>query len=109
MSAPDTGVGRRDVGAARTQAAATAAHRITYRDHAEAAIAAFIRENYAFTADDIHDEIPDGIEPHSPNLLPAVILTAARQHLIRQVGWRRSTRPSRHASMLRVWKGTAHD
>lgn len=94
----------RDDGAERALAADTAAHRL-YREYAERAIAAFIWENHHFTADDIHMEIPEGVTPHSPNVLPAIILTAARRGDITHVGWRKSTRPSRHAAVLRVWKG----
>lgn len=101
-----TGEQQRDIGAQKTLAAATAAHRIEYRQHAERAIAAFRWENCDFTADDVHAEIPDEIQPHGPNVLPAVILTAARRGLIKHVGWARSTRPSRHAAAVRVWKGT---
>lgn len=105
MSTTDTGEQRRDQGAASVLAASTAAHRRLYREHAERAIAAFIWENYSFTADDVHNEIPDDIRPHSPNVLPGVILAAVKRGAIRHVGWRKSTRPSRHAATLRVWKG----
>lgn len=104
MSLSESGEHRRDAGTEAVLAAAAAAHR-EYREYAEHAIALFAWEGDPFTADDVHDEIPDGVEPHSPNVLPAVIRTAARQGLITHIGWRKSARPSRHASVQRIWKG----
>lgn len=86
-------------------AAATAGHR-TFREHAETALAAFARSGVSFTADDIRDAIPPGIEPHSHNVLPSLIRTWAHRDAIRPVGWVRSNRASRHASVNRVWCGT---
>lgn len=86
-------------------AAATAIHR-TYRDHAEAVLARFARAETTFTADDVRDLIPAGVEPHSHNVLPSLINVWARRGAIQAVGWVRSTRPTRHASVNRVWRGT---
>lgn len=104
MSPPDTGEQRRDTGVQAVLAASSGVNR-SYRFYAERAIAAFVWENDPFTADDVHREIPEGVEPHSPNVLPAVIRSAAQRGVIVQVGWSKSNRPSRHASMQRIWKG----
>ena len=86
-------------------AAATAPHR-TYREHAEVVLADIARRGVEFTADDVRRRIPDDVEPHSHNVLPSLIrLWASRGH-IEPVGWVRSTRPTRHASVNRVWRGT---
>jgi hypothetical protein len=85
-------------------AAATAINR-TYRDHAEEVITRYIRQGALFTADDIHRLIPEGIEPHSPNVLPSLLAYYSRRKLIRPVGWAASGRASRHASHNRIWRG----
>lgn len=88
-------------------AAATAGHR-TFREHAETALAAFARSGVSFTADDIRGAIPPGVEPHSHNVLPSLIRTWAHRGVIQPVGWVRSNRASRHASVNRVWRGSTN-
>lgn len=87
-------------------AAESAIHRGSFRDYAERALAELIRERVEFTAEDVRARIPAGVEAHHPNVLPAVIRLAASRGLIEAVGWRQATRPTRHASVNRVWRGT---
>ncbi len=87
-------------------AAATAGHRATYRDHVEATLARYAREGTEFSAEDVRKTIPPGIEPHSHNVLPSLIRLWATRGAIEAVGWVRSTRPTRHASVNRLWRGT---
>lgn len=87
-------------------AAATAPHRVTYRDHVEAILADFSRQGTEFTAEDVRKLIPDGVEPHSYNVLPSLIRLFSTRGAIEAVGWVAATRPERHGSVNRVWKGT---
>lgn len=93
-------------GVAANLAAATAATR-DFRDHAETILAAFSRQRREFTADDVREAIPPEADPpHSPNTLPSLINAWSRRGAIEPVGWVRSTRRTRHASVNRVWRGT---
>lgn len=85
--------------------AAAAALNRPYREHAELILADFARRQAEFTADDVRRLIPDGVEPHSHNVLPSLIRVWAARGAIQAVGWVRSTRPSRHASVNRMWRG----
>lgn len=87
-------------------AAATAPHRVTYRDHVEAIIAEFSRQRREFSAEDVRELIPEGVEPHSHNVLPSLIRVWAQRGAIEHAGWVAATRPSRHGSVNRVWRGT---
>ncbi len=87
-------------------AAATAPHRVTFRDHVEALLAEHSRNRTEFSAEDIRKAIPDGVEPHSHNVLPSLIRLWATRGAIEPVGWIAATRPTRHGSVNRVWKGT---
>lgn len=89
-------------------AAETAIHR-SFRAHAERALAELIRERVEFTAEDVRARIPEGVEAHHPNVLPALIRLAASRGLIEAVGWRQATRPTRHANVNRVWRATEVD
>lgn len=95
---------RRDQGTADVIAAGEAVNR-----SAKACFIAAIQQRadsgVPFTADDVQADLPDGIEPHSPNLLPALMQGAAKRGLIRMHGLAHSTRPSRHAGRVCVWIG----
>lgn len=92
------------LGAEGVLAAECAINRGGFREQAEAALAQMISEGCTFTADRLRDHISSDVEPHHPNVLPAVIRSAARRGLIEPVGWEPSTRPTRHASVNRVWR-----
>ena len=93
-------------GAAANLAAATAPHRADYREHVETILAGYVRERREFSAEDVRRALPDGVEPHSHNVLPSIIRAWAHRGLIEPIGWVRCTRPARHANVNRVWKGT---
>lgn len=105
MTAPTVGARLRDQGWTDVHAADTAAHRghaATIRN----TVLTLAKSGRPFTAETVRAHLPDDCQPHSPNLLPAVIGSLASAHLIRRTGWTTATRPSRRASVLRVWEGT---
>jgi len=73
------------------------------REHIERALDELIELGLPFTSDDIHALLPEDCEPHSPNLIPALIGSWRCLGKITPVGWTTSTRPSRHAAAVRVW------
>lgn len=87
-------------------AAATAGHRLDYKHHAERAIANLAKTGQPFDADDIHRRIPPHITAHHPNVLPSLMHQARRAGLINHIGYRQSTRPSRHSGVIRIWQGS---
>lgn len=99
-----TGTQLRIVGEDATLAAATAINR-DFREHAEDILDDLIEAGRPFTAEDIRRKIPDGVEPHSPNVLPAVIGRASRAGRIKTIGWCGTTRNTRHGSVNRLWVG----
>src|SRR5690625_516855 len=103
-----TGTQLRDQGQADVLAADAAIHRGVTED-INAAIADLISEGREFTADDIRERLPADFDPHSDNLLPAVIGSLAARDRIRAVGHRRCTRPSRRAGWMRIWAGGRED
>jgi hypothetical protein len=82
--------------------AATAVHR-RYREAVEIVLADLVAAGLPFTADDIRKGIPEGVEAHSPNILPSVLGTWAARRVIVPCGEYRSRRRSRRASRNRVW------
>lgn len=80
----------------------------TYRDHAETILAGFARSGREFTADDIRQAIPAGLEPHHPNVLPSLLGQWSAQERIQPVDWAMSQRRSRHSSRNRVWVGNPY-
>lgn len=80
---------------------------VGYRDFAHAAIDYLITLGEPFTADDIHRLIPDGVEPHSPNVVPALLGSRAKNGLIVPIGRYRTTRRTRHSSKNQVWKAAS--
>ena len=100
-----TGEQLRDDGYRAVLAAGTAPHR-TYKQHAQDVLDDLIAAGRPFTASTVHELIPADVQPHSPNLLPALIGSAAARRRIRSVGWINSDRPSRHCSRVRLWVAT---
>jgi hypothetical protein len=107
-----------------TLAAAVAGHirhLDVVREHFEALIyytrkypSVLVREylgRSGFTAEDVRTNLPPEtcawLDLH-PNLLPAMFGAASRTNRIRAIGWTKPTRPSRHGSVIRIWKGTRH-
>lgn len=89
-------------GMSATLAKDSAVHR-GYAPYAREVLDRLIDSGQRFTADDVRAGIPEGIEAHSPNVLPSVIGMAARQGRIVPAGFVNSHRPSRHAGRLMVW------
>ncbi|KAA0916430.1 hypothetical protein [Dietzia sp. ANT_WB102] len=75
-----------------------------YRAAAIAAVDLLIATRRAFTADEVHDLIPNDLTPHSPNVVPAIIGSRARTGQIVSMGRARTNRASRHASKNQVWR-----
>lgn len=107
-SATPTGAQLRDAGVVDVLAADAAVHR-GYRTAIEQALNELILLSLPFTADDLREYLGPDFQPHSPNLLPAVIHAYSAAGRIHGVGWTRSTRPSRHAGVIRTWVGAAVD
>lgn len=104
-----TGAQLRDEAIADVLAADTAPHR---------GAGAFIQEvidelaksGREFTAEDVRDMLSENTVvtrrlQERPNVLPANILSASRAGRIAATGYTTATRPSRHASVLRTWRG----
>ncbi|KNX38067.1 hypothetical protein [Luteipulveratus halotolerans] len=103
-----TGQELRDEGTAAVIAADVAPHR-GYGDHVRAALDALANGGMTFTAEDVRelaDKLaPADVEPHSPNLIPAVMggwASAGRIHAVRMT---KTTRASRRYSRNLVWLG----
>lgn len=96
---------RRDQGTASVIAAAESVTRRSAKAHVIEAIQRRAESGRPFTADDVQRDLPEDIEPHSPNLLPALINGASKRGLIRMHGLARSSRPSRHAGRVCIWIG----
>ncbi|WP_341250702.1 hypothetical protein [Euzebya pacifica] len=60
-----------------------------------------------FSADDLVDEVGLPTVTGSPNAIGALFAAAVGRGDIKQVGWRRSQRRSRHAGVQRVWRGVS--
>lgn len=91
---------RRDDGAA---AAVNAVH-TTWRVGAEAALKRLIYSGRPFTADDLHELVPE--PPGHHNAVGGLFIGAARRGEIEAVGYRQSDRPEAHRRPVRVWRGT---
>ncbi|QFP97015.1 hypothetical protein SEA_SUERTE_44 [Gordonia phage Suerte] len=102
MSNDTTGRRLRDDGTNAAIAADVAINR-GYGDHVRAALDELIASGDQFTADDVRALIPEGIEPHTPNLLPAIIGGYAAAQRITCVGMARPSRPSRRYSRNLIW------
>lgn len=100
-----TGEQLRDQGIADVLDADDAVHRGA-REHIARALEELIGRGRPFTSDDVHELLPEDVQPHSPNLLPAVVRAFRGAKRIEQVGWSTSTRPTRHAGVIRQWIGS---
>lgn len=92
----------RDDGQSAVIAADTAVHRGA-GDHIRDALDHLIKTGYQFTADDVRALLPADVEPHSPNLLPAIMGGYAQAGRITAIGMCRPTRASRRHSRNLVW------
>ena len=75
-----------------------------YKNAAREAIAQLIESGKPFTADDVHRLIPDELQPHHPNVLPAMLGGAASAGRIVGDSYRKSGRRTRHASHNKLWR-----
>lgn len=73
-----------------------------WAEEAREAVELLAAEGLEFSADDLHERVGS---PSSNGALGAVFQTAARDGLIRLVGYRRSRRLSRRGSVVGVWVG----
>jgi len=104
------GLALRDQGVDDCLAAADSVLRTGYREAAEHALAELAKSEQEFTADDVHRLIPKDLIPHSPNVLPSLFSQWSKKNKqkprrIRTIGYRQSTRDSRHGGVVRVWVG----
>lgn len=74
---------------------------VSWQDKARFAILRLCLADANFTADDVRAAAGD---PPTPNCLGAVIRLAYKNGLIEPAGFGVATRPSRHASILRLWR-----
>lgn len=102
-----TGTQLRDAGIADAIAADAAVHR-DFRHYVDVALAGAIAAGSPFDADDVRSRLPEDVAARmTPALLGAVMQHARRDGRIAQLGWRTSSRPSRHAGALRLWISTS--
>ncbi|MFW6077939.1 MAG: hypothetical protein ACOC71_09300 [Hyphomicrobiales bacterium] len=73
-----------------------------WREQALREIETMARSRIPFTADDVRERVGS---PDHPNRWGGVFLAARRAGLIEVVNVRPSATPSRHASLVRVWRG----
>ena len=92
---------RRDRGAVQ---AANAVHPY-WKLAAEKALRDLARSGREFTSDDLHERVGHALGGHR-EAMGALFLTAAKQEVITQAGYRKSTRPEAHGRILTVWCGT---
>jgi hypothetical protein len=102
----ELGLALKHAGLSDVLAAAVSINR-SYRDYAEHSLTILARSGESFTVDDVHRAIPDGLLPHHPNLLGALIGTWAMHGRITRVGEKASRRSSRHSAHNGLWIGTA--
>lgn len=76
---------------------------IGWREAALIEIKTLARSGYEFTADDVRAKVG---EPDVANRWGGVFLAASRAGLIETVAVRSSATKTRHAGMVRVWRGT---
>lgn len=94
---------------AEGQSAVIAADTAIHRNAGEAirdALDWCIAVGQPFTAEDVRALLPTNVEPHSPNLLPAIMGGYASSGRITAVGMCKPTRPSRRHSRNLIWQPT---
>lgn len=74
-----------------------------WRVDALAAIEYLARSGRQFCSEDLRAIVGD--PPEHYNAMGAAFRVASRRGLIRKVGWTTATRPSLHATDLRLWEG----
>lgn len=74
-----------------------------WRDSCDRAIARLAASGVEFTADEVRAVVGD--PPNHPNAMGARFLSAAKSRLIERVGYKKPTRPSRHANVVAIWRG----
>lgn len=89
-------------GFARVLAADAAGHR-GYGEYVRDELERLIESGRPFTSEDLTQAVPEGVEPHSPNVIGAIVGSAAKRGVIVPHGWTSSRRPSRRCGRLMVW------
>lgn len=59
-----------------------------------------MRDKWEWTADDLHGIIP---EPENPNLYGALVQKLCKSGKIKQVGFKKSTRPAANGRWVQIW------
>ena len=103
------GLALRDQGIDDCIAASESVLRETYLRAAEEALRRLADNGKTFTADDVRQAIPKNLMAHSHNVLPALIGRWSTRRRIVLVGYRQSTRSTRHGSRIGVWVGAEKD
>lgn len=93
-----TGAQLRDEGMAR----ALAAEHEAWKERATEAVELLAATGQEFTSDHVRDLAG---EPSRPNAIGGILNGAKRNGIITVVGFAQATRASRHASVMRVWRG----
>jgi hypothetical protein len=73
-----------------------------WSDWRDTALDWIAEQDQPWTADDMRDALP----PARPNWYGATVRTASGRDMIRLVGQRRSTHPTRKKSLLAIWQTT---
>lgn len=76
-----------------------------FADAVRDAIEELAEQGDAFSSDDVWSRISNAMPPSSPNILPSLFSASRKQGLIEPVGYTQSRRKSRHAGVVRVWRG----
>lgn len=75
----------------------------TYLAAARDALEQCIRGAVPFSADTVRALIPDHLQPHHPNVLPALFRAASSAGRITAVDYVRPGRRERHGNLNRLW------
>lgn len=96
-------------GFAQVLAAEVAVNRGDYTAIIHSELERLIAEGRPFTSEDLTRAVPEGVEPHSPNVIGAIVGSAAKRGVIVPLGYTSSRRPSRRAGRLMVWIAASCD
>lgn len=74
-----------------------------WKDACDRAIHTLAARGVEFTAEEVRSIVGD--PPNHPNAMGARFISARRQGVITLVGYKTSIRASRHANVLKIWRG----
>jgi len=96
-----TGAELRDAGLDQATSGSSAVLQVLWGEHAAYAILQLALADSSFSAEDLRKAAG---EPPTVNAIGAAFRTAYRKGWIRPDGYTLASRPSRHASILRLWR-----